>query len=794
MKHFFLTIAGTLAIALSAWAQTSTPAAPATQREESVKSIDHGPIAPGAADGQIAFAVAKMLEKEHYSRQRFNDSMASRFLDRYMDLLDPQHVHFTQQDLADFEQYRTNLSQMTIGNARNASAAAGCEVFNRFLERIKQHVTYVQDTLKNEKFDFTTDDRIVVNRHEQPYPKDLAEAKKLWRDRLRFEYLQEKLAKQSAKTSKPAKDAKPEAAKPKGKPKTESEEIVDTLSHRYQRNLRAFEEWDSDDVLQIYLTAMARVYDPHSDYMGHAQLDSFAISMNLSLYGIGAELISEDGYCTIRRLMPGGPAIKSGKLKENDRIVAVAQSNQPPVDVIEMSLSKAVQLIRGPKGTEVRLTILPAGDTATPTVLSLVRDKIPLEDAAAKAKVIETSSVNGEPTRIGVIDLPSFYTPFDVGDPKRVDGEPSPAYGKSATADVARLLKKFKQENVRGVILDLRRNGGGSLEEAIRLTGLFIKNGPVVLVKNVDGKVQEDDDRDSGVAYDGPLMVLTSRFSASASEIVAGALQDYGRAVIVGDASTHGKGTVQSVNPLRPRLNVPDDMLANDPGALKLTIRKFYRPSGGSTQLKGVVPDLILPSPINESKEVGEASLDNPLEWDTIDAAAFERLNLVAPYVDGLKKLSEERRATNKEWAYVNEDIERTRKALADKTISLNEQVRLKEKSEDEARQKSRDKERLARKSSPEVVHELSLKQTDEPGLPAPAPQTNSVSAKVTSGVTNVAKAGGTEADVDADDEKAPAVDAALIEGEHILLDYLAALSKGGVLTAGQSGHTSNAQ
>ena len=441
-----------------------------------------------------------------------------------------------------------------------------------------------------------------------------------------------------------------------------------------------FTEWDNDDVLQVYLTALAHVYDPHSDYFNHSQLDSFAIGMNLSLFGIGAELMSEDGYCRIHRLLPGGPASKSHKIKENDRIVAVAQSNQPPVDVVDMRLDKAVQLIRGPKGTEVSLTIVPAGaDSSARTTLTLVRDEIKLEDQEAKAKIIEMPAADGGNLRVGVIDLPSFYASFD---PSNTRGKAEP---RSTTEDVRVLLTKLKQENIAGVILDLRRNGGGSLEEAINLTGLFITKGPVVLVKDYDGTVQEDDDRDPSVTYDGPLIVLTSRFSASASEILAGALQDYGRALIVGDSSTHGKGTVQSVQPLKEALvRMGVHGLTNDPGALKLTIKKFYRASGASTQLKGVTPDIVLPSVLNESKDIGETALENPLPWDTIQSAKFDHLNRVEPYLPELRKRSTERIRSDKEFSYIREDIELFKKQQTDKTVSLNEKMRLKEKEDAE--------------------------------------------------------------------------------------------------------------
>jgi carboxyl-terminal processing protease len=769
------------------------------------------PIRPGPIDGPIALVTAKMLEHFQYLRQPFNEAVSSKFLDRYIEIFDPQHVHFLQSDLAQFEAYRTNLNHLTLperGTAPDTKPA--CEIFNRFVERLQQRVAYADELLKNEKFTFDTDERVVFNRKDLPFPKNLDEAKKLWKERLRAEYLQEKLGKTDVKKSsgapadhnpKFAPDsaadsavAAPETTESK---KTQEEQIVETLSHRYHRNLHTFIDLDNDDVLQFYLTALAHVYDPHSDYFNRAQLDSFEIGMNLSLFGIGAELMSEDGYCTIHHLLPGGPAAKSKKIKENDKIISVAQSNQPPVDVVDMSLSKAVQLIRGPKGTEVRLTIIPGGaGSATPVTVTLVRDEIKLEDQEAKAKLIEMPSGSGGTLRLGVIDLPSFYASFD---PSNTHGKREP---RSTTEDVRKLLSKLKQENVSGVILDLRRNGGGSLEEAINLTGLFIKDGPVVQVKAYDGTVEEDDDRDPSIFYDGPLIVLTSRFSASASEILAGALQDYGRALIVGDSSTHGKGTVQSVQPLKEALmRMGIRGLTNDPGALKLTIKKFYRASGASTQLKGVVPDIILPSIWSESKDIGEAALENPLPWDTIRSAKFDKVNMVEPYLSELRKRSGERVATDREFSYIRQDIELFKKQQADKTISLNEKVRLKEKEEADARVKARDKERLARQDTSEKTYEITLKLAQQPGLPPPVAHTNAMTAKLSSTKSTPILSGGTNTVAEAkgaspdgwtpdsalDEDKAPAVDANLIESEHILMDYLSLLPKDKLATTGQS-------
>ena len=737
------------------------------------------PVRPGPADGRIAFVTAKMLEQMHYLRQPFNDATSSKFLDRYLDLLDPQKLHFLQADLEHFELYRTNLDNVTITRRGMADVLPAAEIFNRFMLRLQQRVSYADQLLASEKFAFNTDEKLVINRKDAPAPKDLDAARKLWHQRLRFEYLQEHLGK--IESRKKAEKDKREAAPgyTEGKPKTEHEEIVTTLTNRYHRTLRAFQEWDNDDVLQVYLSALSHVYDPHSDYMGAEQLESFAMTMNLSLFGIGAELLSEDGYCTIRRLLPGGPAEKSKKVKEKDRIVAVAQSNQPPVDVVDMTLSKAVQLIRGPKGTEVSLTIIPAGESSSRRqVVTLIRDEIKLEDQEAKAKVIDLPNKMGAaPLRLGVIDLPSFYATFN---PMSLRGK---AEAKSTTDDVAKLLKKLKQENVSGIVLDLRRNGGGSLEEAIRLTGLFIKEGPVVQSRDTDGRIQIKSDRDGDIAYEGPLIVLTSRFSASASEILAGALQDYGRALIVGDISTHGKGTVQSVNELKPFMAD----LTNEPGALKLTIATFFRASGASTQLKGVVPDVVLPSILNESQDIGEASLDFALPFDTIDAAKYEPFNLVAPVLAELKQRSAERVASGKDWAYVREDMALFKKRQADKTISLNEKVRLKEKTQEEARAKEREKERKSRAESEEKVYEITLKNASLPGLPPPVQKTNALAKAGLSGASTnaLAEVPGKDRpedimDAPGDDElaedSAPAVDITLQETEKILADYITLL------------------
>ncbi len=696
-----------------------------------------------ADDNIVAQLTAEMLMKQHYLGLPLNDAIAGKFLDRYVETLDNLHLHFLQTDLQEFEKYRTLLDDLTI---KRGDATPGRVMFKRFLERLEERVAYVEELLATETFTFTGEDRYNLNRKEAPRPKDLAEAKQLWRQHLRYEILQEKLAKEPP------------------------DEIAKKISRRYARLLRTFKDLDGQDVFEIYLSALTHVYDPHSDYMSKSSLDNFNVSMALSLFGIGALLQSEDGYCKIKELKPG-PALRSNKLKENDRIIAVAQGDHEPVDVVDMKLSKVVELIRGPKGTEVRLTVIPA-DAADPSmrkVVSLIRDEIKLEDQEAKARIIDFPTESGRSVRLGVIDLPSFYSDFEDRD-RRKGGE-----RKSTTTDVKKLLRKLVQEKVGGVILNLRQNGGGSLEEAINLTGLFIKEGPVVQVRDPNYKISVDDDPDPSVLYDGPLIVLTSRFSASASEILAGALQDYGRALIVGDSSTHGKGTVQSLIRLDPFIR-PYARSTNSGGAVKLTIRKFYRASGSSTQLKGVTPDIVLPS-VNNYAEVGESSLENPLAWDTIKSASFDKLSLIQPILPELKSRSDKRLLDDKDFEYVREDIEQYKKALADRTVSLNEVKRLKERDEIETRRKTRQADLKARKDPEEKVYEITLKLADQPGLPDPVRKTNVVAKVTLDGDPHKKaepKSGASDDDEEADEDVGvQTVDVPLKESKRILVDLI---------------------
>jgi len=765
-----------LALTLSPLHAAETPLASVTASSSAVPTV----LKPGPDAGKIAFVTAFMMWKLEYLQHPFDATMSARMFDGYLTALDPQHMHFLQADLNEFGAYRTNLDRLTMKSSEVADTRPAYELFYRYMDRLREHVDFVDQALKTEKFDFTTEDRVTLDRRALPYPKNIDEAHTIWLQRLRYEYLLEKISRDGKKTNAVAAVKSDQAtgtnsvadaahAEKSGPPKTMREEITDTLSRNYHRTLKVFQEWDSSDVLNQYLESLARAYDPHSDYQGRDEYEDFAMQMNLSLFGIGAELKSVDGYCRIDNLL-NGPAKASGKIKAGDRIVEVAQSNQPPVNIFEMPINKAVRLIRGPKDTEVRLTIIPANaPETTRQIVSLTRDEIKLENGEAKGRIYEVPNPKGGTLRLGLIDLPSFYATIDA------DGNPTP---KSTSADVAHLLKKFRDEKVAGVMLDLRRNGGGSLEEAIRLAGLFIKQGPVVQIKRYDGKIEVRDDTDPSIAYDGPLVLLTSRLSASASEIVAGALQDYGRALIVGDTSTFGKGTAQQIFYLS-KMAVFSDM-KHDPGTLKLTNSKFYRASGASTEERGVAADVILPSLYNESTEVGEVDLDNHFPWDTIASSKFDRVNMVQAELAELVRRSSARTSTNKEFTYLRADIDRFRKQRADKTVSLSEKEQLAERAQVVTDHQQREKERASRKAPLPKYYEFTVERSALPGLPALTTQTNAVASADMELTADFDPLAGTRDGLsDALTSETEHAEAArLQEAKDILTDYITLLSE----------------
>jgi carboxyl-terminal processing protease len=638
-----------------------------------------------ATEANITRVVASVLAESQFAHHPLDEQLAAKLLDRYLETLDADRSLFLQSDVDELAKYRTTLAGASLAGDTRAAHA----IFARYLERLEQRAAYTTDLLKTGTFDFAAHDTYAFEREHAPRPRTLEEARAIWRQGLRAEFLQEKLG---DKGPKPA-------------------EIVKTLTKRHAQRLKSMRALGRDEVLALYLDSLAHVYDPHSDYLGREEMASFSIEMSLSLFGIGAALGNEDGACTVHELIPGSPAEKSGQLKPGDRIIAVAQAKGEAVDVTDMPLPRIVELIRGPKGTVVTLTVLPpVGSVGPPRTVKLVRAEIKLEDQQAKARVIDVPEPGGGTARLGVVELPSFYS-----------GERG---GGGATADVAKLLAKLKAEGVTGVILDLRKNGGGSLEEAIKITGLFIKSGPVVQTRDPRG-VKVEADPDPGVAWDGPLVVLTSRFSASASEIAAGALQDYGRAVIVGDTTTFGKGTVQTVLSLAPMMDRAHLAHAYDPGALKVTIAKFYRPSGASTELRGVASDIVVPSR-SEAAPVGEDKLKDPLPWDTVAAARFERQNRVAPHLATLRARSASRVAVDPGFSELREENALLKSRLQSGKLSLDEAERRQEVSTARTRDEAVDHEAAAlvaaRKS-----YLIAVKDTARPGLPAPeaaAPKT----------------------------------------------------------------------
>jgi carboxyl-terminal processing protease len=601
------------------------------------------PASPARAaqstEANITELTTSLLERSQFGHHAFDAALAGTLVERYLDALDGTRSLFLQSDVDELAANRATLAHALRADGDTNVARA---IFQRYLTRLAQRNAFFDATLETAAtFDFTGHDVYAFDRRHAERPRDLAAAEALWKQQLRAEVLQEKL------TNEPA------------------DRIVATLARRHAHQLRTMSALRTDEVLEIYLNALAHVYDPHSDYLGHEQLESFAIAMDLSLVGIGATLDGTDGQCKVHELVPGGPAARSGMLKVGDRIVAVAQEGHAPIDVDDMPLSRAVELIRGPRGSKVTLTIVAAADGARKAV-TIVRDQVELADEEAHAKTVELPTGDKTTMRLGVIDLPSFYSNLGMG---------ADAPRRSATVDVARLLAELATEHVQGIVLDLRHNGGGSLEEAISLAGLFIRRGPIVQTRDASGDVEIGADRDGRVSYDGPLVVLTSRGTASASEIVAGALQDYGRALIVGDTSTFGKGTVQNIVPLGRLMDKAHLAHAYDPGALKITISKFYRPSGASTQLRGVASDIVIPSP-SDASDVGESHLPDPLPWDVLPSTRYEHLDRVSPYVDALRKNAARRIASDDRFARVEDDIARMKRAMSSGSISLNEAER----------------------------------------------------------------------------------------------------------------------
>src|SRR5437016_5907214 len=594
----------------------------------------------------IAMSVGRLLEEGHYTRQKLNEDVSKKFLQTYLELLDFSHLFFTQEDV---DAMNAKYGSSMAGDVLLGTLKPAYDIYALYTKRVDDRVAKIKELLK-QPIDFKSNATVELSSQKSPWPKDEAEADQLWRGRIAKELLQEHLSEH---------------------PMEPAPQLVE---RRYERLARTVHEEDKDEQVKLFLDALAQTYDPHSEYLSKADLKNFSINMGLSLVGIGAMLRTEDGYAKIESLVPGGPAQLDGRLKVGDRITAVAQGSADYVDVREMRLDKVVEMIRGKKGTHVRLLVIPsdATDPSKRKNVEIVRDEIKLKDQEARADIIIRKDENGNPVKLGWLTLPSFYADMD-------------RHQKSTTKDVVALLKRLRKENIAGLVVDLRRNGGGSLEEAISLTGLFVKSGPIVQTKNPNGNIVVSSDPDPGIAYSGPMVVLTSRQSASASEIFAAALQDYGRAVIVGDGTTFGKGTVQTILEIGRFASLLGSHSDED-GALKLTIQKFYRVAGGSTQLHGVASDIVLPT-LTDLPEYGEGALKNALAYDDVPPAKFNKWSDAHPlFLDELKARSAARVAADPEFHYVMEDMERLRHKLDDNRISLNEDMRRHELDEQKMR------------------------------------------------------------------------------------------------------------
>lgn len=597
--------------------------------------------------GEQAKWITEALAGYHYQKLQMNDSLSSAIFDSYLKVLDANRSFFLASDIASFEKYRYKIDDLTA--VKNVSPAFA--MYRVYRKRFQERMKFVTEKLIGQEFDFTKDEYYDFDRETAPWPKTQQELNELWTKSIKNQALSLKLS---------------------GK---KSEDITKIIRERFERYIKFESQKDSDDVFEGYMNTIAEAYDPHTNYFSPRAAELFAQDMNQSLEGIGARLQPDGDYTRVHEVLPGGPAEKSDLIHANDRIIGVGQgATGEIVDVVGWRLDDVVKLIKGPKGTQVRLQVLPAetGVNGAPVIISLIRDKVKLEDTKPKKQVVETTQ-NGKKMKLGTIIIPTFSMSFEEyqkGDPNY----------NSTTRDVKKLLLELEAEGVDGIVLDLRNNGGGSLMEAVSLTGLFIKNGPVVQVKSSTSRTAEVlTDDDPAIVYNGPLVVLTNRFSASASEIFAGAIQDYHRGVIVGE-STYGKGTVQQVVPL--------DKYIHDEGAgsLKITVQKFYRATGSSTQHKGVTPDVKLPSAL-DPEQFGESSNPNALPWDEIRSALYQRTPMVDDRtLQGLNKAYKERLKSDPHLNdFVNETNE-TRRNIEQKRISLNEAVRKKEMEQAEQR------------------------------------------------------------------------------------------------------------
>ncbi|MFU6378450.1 carboxy terminal-processing peptidase [Metapseudomonas otitidis] len=640
--------------------------------------------------------VVELLKRHHYNKPPLNDERSVKIYEGYLKMLDPAKMYFTAGDIAEFNAWKTQFDDFL----KKGDLQPGFTIYKRHLDRLKERLDFALAMLEKgvDKIDFTVDETLETDREKATWAKDSAALDDLWRKRVKDEVLRLKLANKEPKA------------------------IQELLIKRYKNQLSRLEQTRGEDIFQAYINAFAQTYDPHTQYLSPDNAENFDINMSLSLEGIGAVLQSDSEHVKVVRLVPAGPAEKSKQIAPADKIVGVAQGNGEMVDVIGWRLDEVVKLIRGPKGSVVRLEVVPASNAPndqTSKIVSITRESVKLEEQAAKKSVLKLEH-DGHPFKLGVIEVPAFYLDFKAfraGDPEY----------KSTTRDVKKLLGELQKENVDGVVIDLRNNGGGSLQEATELTGLFIDQGPTVLVRNSDGRVDVLADENSGVFYKGPMAVLVNRLSASASEIFAGAMQDYHRALIIG-GQTFGKGTVQTIQPLNH-------------GELKLTLAKFYRVSGQSTQHQGVIPDIEYPSVV-DTKEIGESALPEAMPWDSIRPAIkpeVDPFRPFRPFLAELKARHDARTAHNPDFVYSRERLALAQKLMKETVVSLNEAKRRAQQTDIENKQLAMENARRKAKGE-DLLKEL--KREDEDALPE-------------------------------DDKTKPEDDAYLTETGQILLDYL---------------------
>jgi carboxyl-terminal processing protease len=621
----------------------------------------------------------KFLANWHYKDTKLNDELSVMIFDRYLDLLDPNFSFFLASDIETFNPYRLKLDEAL----QHSDPTPAYDIFNVYVNRVHQRVKYAKTQLE-QPMDFTIDESYTWDREETQWAKTEAELDEFWRKRIKNDYLRLKL------TDK------------------EDEDIIETLGDRYENLDRRITELNSDDIFQFFMNAFAHSIEPHTAYMSPRSSENFEISMRLSLEGIGALLGRENEYTSIASVVPGGPADTQGQLEAGDRVTGVGQGQDGKMqDVVGWRVDDVVDLIRGPKHTIVRLEVLPedVGVNGPTTVIEIVRDEVKLEEQAAKSEIIEIPGEGDKMVKVGVIDLPVFYLDF-AGRAKNLTDY------RSSTRDVNRLIDEMKAEGIEGLIIDLRNNGGGSLLEATTLTGLFIDEGPVVQVRNSSGRISTEEDTDPGMAWDGPMAVLVNRYSASASEIFAAAIQDYGRGLIIGE-TTFGKGTVQNLVDLDDYAPSGD---AGKMGQLKITMAQFFRVNGGSTQNRGVEPDINFPS-AGDKEDYGERSLDNALPWTSIPTARYQREGELDRMVAVAKFRYQDRITDDQEFGWLISDVEEFNLNKDKKDISLLEVNRREEMDKDEAKREAR---KAARDSNGPLLEESdvladALAETVEP-------------------------------------------------------------------------------